>query len=45
MGPDLTIIGSLNSNIMLKIESRKIKFAYGLIKNIKGYHIYVLVVF
>jgi hypothetical protein len=26
-------------NMMLKVEFKKIKMAYGLIRNIKGYHI------
>jgi hypothetical protein len=35
---------SLNLNTMLKIEFWKIKFAYGLIKHIKGYLIFFVVV-
>jgi hypothetical protein len=31
---------SLNLNMILKIEFYKTKMAYGLIKNIKGYHIH-----
>jgi len=32
LGPDLTMIGSINLNMMLKIEFKKIKIAYGLVK-------------
>jgi hypothetical protein len=39
MGPDLTIIGRLNLNMTLKIEFEEIKVVYGLVKDIKGYHI------
>jgi hypothetical protein len=41
LGPDLTIIGSLNLNMMLKIEFSQINVAYGLTKDIKGYHIHI----
>ena len=40
LGPDLAIIGSLNLNMMLKIEFKKKQVAYGLMKNIKGYHFF-----
>ena len=36
MGSDLTTIGSLNLNMMLKGEFWKIKIVHGLIKDIKG---------
>jgi high-affinity Fe2+/Pb2+ permease len=32
---------SLKLNMMLKIEFQKIKVAYGLIKDIRGYHIHL----
>jgi hypothetical protein len=32
---------SLNLNMMFKVESNKIKVAYGLIKGIMGYHIHI----
>jgi hypothetical protein len=37
---NLTIIGSLNLNMMIKIEFKKIKTGHRPIKDIKGYHIH-----
>ena len=41
LGQDVTIIGVLNLNMMLKIEFSQINVAYGLTKDIKGYHIHI----
>jgi hypothetical protein len=40
LGLDLTIIGNLYLNVKSKIKFKKTKVAYGLVKDIKGYHIH-----
>jgi hypothetical protein len=42
MGPHFTVTGDFNLNMMLKMEVKKIKMAYGLTKDIKDFYMHVI---